>query len=305
MERDAKDRCMNWLALKHPRAMLSASGVTNITSCKSLHGVLTFPKVIPDGMFEAQIAGEEKKRYYVVEVTTYPDKEECDQVLRAVSLIFLAFEVVPDVISLVLAPKGNLTQENRKEVRSTSGDTRLGCTWVVRDLFTRHSSELLALNEVGVIPLVLFTIPDADPKVLLEECRERIETQATPEERGNLLAIAATFATFKYPKTTLYEIFLRRPQEMIEAPVLQELMTRAPEAAANLPFVKNLVALREQATRLEDARRAVLENVKARFDAVPEDIRSGVEAISDTERLWGLVPLSAKESLDKIREKLQ
>lgn len=70
-------------------------------------------------------------------------------------------------------------------------------------------------------------------------------------------------------------------------------------------LVKDLVQHAERLSRLEEAREALVDNVKARFGAMPDDICAAIQAITDVERLRRLRPVTVLESLDKIRDELK
>src|SRR5215213_1182497 len=99
MEREAKDRSGQWLLAHHAEAMLRIAGVAGFSAVRDLRTVLTHPKAIPDGVFEVDFPGQKQPAVYVLEITTYPDSEERDQVLEGVALILLDRGIIPEVIS--------------------------------------------------------------------------------------------------------------------------------------------------------------------------------------------------------------
>ena len=107
MEREAKDRSAQWLLEHQSEAMLRLAGVSGFRAARPLRTVLSHPKAIPDGVFEVDFPGQPQPAVYVLEITTYPDSEERDQVLNGVALILLDRGIIPEVVSLVLAARGN------------------------------------------------------------------------------------------------------------------------------------------------------------------------------------------------------
>ena len=70
---------------------------------------------------------------------------------------------------------------------------RLACGWKEVELWRLVAEELLAAGDVGLVPwvpLMHFQGAPARPDLGGEECRRRIEKQAVPEERANLLAVS-------------------------------------------------------------------------------------------------------------------
>src|SRR5690349_18876435 len=102
MEREAKDRSGQWLMEHQGEAMLRVAGVQGYSECKPLRTMVVHPKMIPDGVFEVYFPDKEKPAVYILEVTTYPDVEEKDQVMKGAAIVLLERNVIPEVISIVL-----------------------------------------------------------------------------------------------------------------------------------------------------------------------------------------------------------
>src|SRR5208337_3275510 len=58
--------------------------------------------------------------------------------------------------------------------------------------------------------------------LVFQQCRARIDEQASPEERENLLAVTQVLAGLRYKEVGLFQLLGGR-NAMIESPVLQEL----------------------------------------------------------------------------------
>ena len=147
------------------------------------------------------------------------------------TLVYLDRRVVPDVITLVLHPKGNLNVPGALELTSPGGLTH----WP----FAGRSSSsgrfpprtLLAVQDVGLIPWVPLTHFEGPPEPIFQECRARIDRDAPPEERENLLAVTQVLAGLRYNDPGLFQILGGR-EAMIESPVLQELKAEWTREAA-------------------------------------------------------------------------
>jgi hypothetical protein len=107
--------------------------------------------------------------------------------------------------------------------------------------------------------------------VLFQQCRARINEEAPPEERENLLAVTQVLAGLRYKEVGLFQ-FLGGRNAMIESPVLQE--------------------LKAEWTR-EGTRSALVDLLVARFGTQAEEIATQLETIADDARLRELVKLSA------------
>ena len=107
--------------------------------------------------------------------------------------------------------------------------------------------------------------------MLLQRCRERIDQQAAPEERVNLLAVTQVMATLQYNNPQLMTI-LGGSQVMIESPLIQELMAK--KAAE---------------TKHED----ILQVLSRRFGPVPDEVAAVVRTIFDNSKLRELLDEAA------------
>ena len=103
----------------------------------------------------------------------------------------------------------------------------------------------------------------------------RIDQQASPEERENLLAVTQVLAGLRYNERALFQILGGR-KAMIESPVLQELKEEWTRDAA-----------------LQTSRRDIVDVLAARFGPEAEDLAAELEAIADNARLKELVKLAA------------
>ena len=107
--------------------------------------------------------------------------------------------------------------------------------------------------------------------LLFQQCRARIDEEASPEERENLLAVTQVLAGLRYNEVGLFQLLGGR-NAMIESPVLQE--------------------LKAEWTR-EDKRRTIVDFLVGRFGPEAEEIATQLETIADDARLKELVKFAA------------
>ena len=107
--------------------------------------------------------------------------------------------------------------------------------------------------------------------LLFRQCRARIDEEAPPEERENLLAVTQVLAGLRYNEVGLFQLLGGR-NAMIESPVLQE--------------------LKAEWTR-EDKRRTIVDFLVERFGPEAEEIATQLETIADDARLKKLIKLAA------------
>ena len=117
------------------------------------------------------------------------------------------------------------------------------------------------------------TYSSYDP--LFQQCWARIDEEAPPEERENLLASTQALAGLQYNEVGLFQLLGGR-NAMIESPVLQELKAEWTREA------------------VREARRGTLVDILvARFGPEAEEIEIQLETIADDARWEQLVKLSA------------
>jgi hypothetical protein len=121
---------------------------------------------------------------------------------------------------------------------------------------------------------------DGPPEPLLRQCRERIDQQAMPDERANLLAVTQVMTGLRYDDPRLLTIF-GGSQAMIESPVLQRLIA-------------------------ETRRKDILAFLAARFGPPAEDLRAALQIIEDETKLDELVESAAScPDLEAFRARIQ
>src|SRR5262249_31429133 len=68
------DRSSKWLIEHHGDALLRLAGVEHIVSWRPLPAELVQPGQLPDGVLEAELAGQAEPRLFVLEIATYPEQ---------------------------------------------------------------------------------------------------------------------------------------------------------------------------------------------------------------------------------------
>jgi hypothetical protein len=277
------DRTSKWLIGHHGDAILRLAGIRDLVAWRPLQAELVQPRQLPDGLIEATRAGGAEPDLFVLELATYPDARLLEQMLRDMTLVYLDRRRLPEVLVLVLHPKGQLRASEATELRSPLGWTRWGVGWRVVELWTVPAEDLLATGDVGAIPWVPLSRFKGPPEPILRECRERIDRQAPADERENLLAVTQVLTGLRYNDPRLLMI-LGGEDAMIESPVLQEFEAKV---------------MRREIVRL-------LEKVlQTRFEAVPPEVATALRGIVDPAKLDELVELALRcPDLDAFRAQL-
>lgn len=272
--RQDKDRSAKWMVTHHGDALLTLAGLTGFSSWKPVQSEVVAPRRLPDGLLEVRFPGAAQPTLVLVEIETYPDADVAQQVFDDVMLVSVDRRVVPEVVSLVLKPKGNLTAANTVTRHSPQGGTTITGAWKVVRLWELEAEVLLREDNAGLVPWVPLARTTRSPTDLMTECRDRLAQVADPTDRAGLMAVTQILAGLAFPDKRFLDLF-GGPQAMIESPVLDE--------------VKELLRKQYEAEGARKALRdAVVANLEARFGSVPPDRVMALASISDEMRLKAL-----------------
>jgi hypothetical protein len=266
------DKSSKWLIQKHGDGILYLGGIRRVRSWRALQAELVQPTRLPDGLLEVFFHGRSTPDYFLLEVATYPEKRVLDQALDGLTLAYRQLHVLPELLTVVLFPRGRFRVTGEHQVASRLEWSQLACRWKVVELWELAAEELLAADDIGLVPWVPLTRFQGPPAPILEECRRRIDNQALPDERDNLLAVSQVLAQLRYNDQELLSI-LGGKRVMIES-----------------PLIKEIVAEREQ----ETIREAIVEFLEARFGAVPEEIPERLRHVRARKKLKALVKDAAR-----------
>jgi hypothetical protein len=245
---------------------------------QAAHNVLSYPKQVPDGLLDVTFIRKDSPDPFLVEIETYPDADTLEQVRRDLAMVILTRGVIPDILVLVLLPKGNQRIEPEQIAASAHGLTEVRIKAQVVNLWTVPAEDLLATGDVGLIPWVPLTQFDGPPRVLLEECRNRIEEHARPEEKGNLLAVTRTMVEARYNDLKLVSLFGDQGMSLATA-------------LLKLPAGQRLIANKEKDAVRKKSRSIILGLLRKRFGDVPKSIPNQLRAIKSQRKLDILLEL--------------
>jgi hypothetical protein len=183
-----------------------------------------------------------------------------------------------------LHPGGRKPVVGAADLASPQRWTRLHLEWKVVEMWTIPAVELLAANDLGLIPWVMLAKIDGPPEPIFQECRARIDRDAPRGERDNLLAVSQFLARLNYNDPRLFQVLGGR-KAMIESPMLRELMA--------------------ENTR-KTMQGAVLAVLVERFGGKARAFRPALKAIEDDRQLTKLLGRAVKcsdlESFKKLLE---
>ena len=257
-----------WLLHNQGKGALLVGGFKDVQRIEPLPGEIVQNRKYPDGLLRVYLAGQRKPHHVLVEVATYSEKRALRQALDDLALAYSALGHLPELLMLVLRPKGRFRISGRHAVRSKLGLSRLEAEWRPIELWALPAAEFLAQGDVGVTPWVPLMQFDGPPESLLERCAEKIEREAHPKDRADLLAVSQVMTGLRFPDPALLRL-LGGEEPMIESPLLRKM-------------------------RAETSQDHILALLKDRFDAVPRTVTKQLREIIDEKKLRKLLLLAAK-----------
>jgi hypothetical protein len=279
--RQDKDRSAKWLIANHGDSILKLAGLTGFTSWRAVETETVAPRRLPDGLLEVQFADSDKPTLVLIEIETYPDRTADRQVFDDLMLIALERRVIPEVVSVVLRPKGNVQLAGGVERASPRGTTQLTGAWPVVRLWDLSDEELLQFNDVGLVPWLPLTQTARKPEEVLDVCWDRIAAVPDATKRESLLSVTVILASLVFDGALLRSFFGGR--DVVEFPIIEE----AKEMVRKKVEAETRVKV-EAETTLRLSREDVLFALDIRFGPVPPDVASRVNELTDLARLKSL-----------------
>jgi hypothetical protein len=273
------DKSSKWLIQHHGDSILRLANIKNIQTWRPAQAEVVQPRQLPDGLLDVRLQDASHDDLFLLEIATYPERRMASQLTRDLMLVYLDRGELPETVTLVLRPKGKLRAPSRRNLRSRHGFAYCSLRWRVVELWTVPAEDLLAAQDVGLIPWVPLTDFSDPPETVIRRCRDAIEQRAPVAEKANLLAVTQVLTHLRYNDVALLAI-LGGTRAMIESPLIQELVTEQ---------VREVVTGRVCAR----ARRDILTCLEARFGDVPRDLAQAIEAVADDDRLTELVRQAA------------
>jgi hypothetical protein len=138
------------------------------------------------------------------------------------------------------------------------------------------AEDLLAENDVGLIPWVPLTSLDRPGPDVLADCRDRILRDASADRREGLLAVTKIMADLAGLQGDIMGV-MRDPVELFDS-----------------PWGRKALAVYEQRVRAEVLSESIWNVLSTRFESVPEELHREVAALRDVSRLddlhrWSVV----------------
>ena len=268
-----------WLLHNQGKGALLVGGFTDVRRIEPMPAEIVQNRKYPDGLLRVYLAGQRKPHHVLIEVATFSEERALRQALDDLTLSYQTLGSLPELLMLVLRPKGRFRISGRHEIRSQLGLSRLEAEWKPVELWTLPAEQFLAQGDVGVTPWVPLMHFDGPPESLLERCAEKIEREAHPKDQADLLAVSQVLLGLRFPDPELLRL-LGGKGSMFESPLLQQMIA-------------------------ENLHEAIQEALKARFGAMPRDITRLLRENLDLRKLKHLNAVAAKcPDLQAFREAL-
>lgn len=273
------DIASKWLLHNQGKGALLVGGLTDVQRIEPMPGEIVQNRKYPDGLLRVYLAGQRQSHHVLIEIATYPEKRALRQALDDLTLSYQTLGHLPELLMLILRPKGQFRISGRHTVRSKLGLSCLEAEWKPVELWTLPAAEYLDRGDVGVTPWIPLMDFSGLPETLIERCAEKIEHQAHPKDRADLLVVSQVMAGLRFPDPALLQLFGgQRP--MIESPLIQKVIA-------------------------ETIHQNILDVLKVRFETVPRNVTKPLREILDEKKLRKLNMLAVKcPDLETFRQAL-
>src|ERR1051326_6145200 len=108
MARQRYDIGGKWLLHNQGRGDLFVGGLQGIHRCEPMPGEIVQNRKYPDGLMRVFLRNERKPHHVLIEIATYAEKRALKQALDDLTLAYSALGHLPELVMLVLRPKGQL-----------------------------------------------------------------------------------------------------------------------------------------------------------------------------------------------------
>jgi hypothetical protein len=258
MPRQQFDMGSKWLLQYQGKSALFIGGFPRVERLEPMPGEIVQNRKYPDGLFNATFSGRRKPSHVLVEVATYAEKRVLRQALDDLAVAFAALRHVPELLMLVLRPKGKLRIGGKHEVQSPLGYSRLGGVWKVVELWTLPATKFLDEAGPGAVPWITLMDFPGPPEELLQRCADKIEREAHPKDRADLLAVSQVMTGLRFPDPDLLRL-LGGKEAVFDSPVLKKM-------------------------RVETMLELTLHALKRRFGTVPHKVAKQLREVIDEKK---------------------
>ncbi|MBW3595839.1 MAG: DUF4351 domain-containing protein [Planctomycetes bacterium] len=281
-EQQPYDRSSKWLIQHHGDSILRLASITSSAGAQHKRRSCSRGS-FPMDCWTCACAARIRTTCFYGKLRHFRSGGQPTNLVRDTMIVCLDRHELPEVIVLVLRPKGRYRIPTQSRLRSRRGYSSCTVRWTVIELWRLPAEKLLEAGDVGLTPWVMLADSALPPAKLAQRCRTAIEEQAPPEERQNFFAVLQVLARLRYNDPEVFAIFGGK-QTMIESPLIHEVVAEAVAEAQHEMILKFL---------------------RSRFGKVPADLESQIRSVLDSERLSELGGVAGScQNLDAFRQAL-
>src|SRR5204862_5878355 len=132
------DKSSKWLIQRYGKSILTLGGARGLRRCRALQAEVVQPRRLPDGLLEAFFEGERQPVHVLLELATYPERRVLGQAVDDLMLAYQQLRVLPELLIVVLHPKGQFRVQSEHELQSKLQWSKMAVQWKVVELWTLH-----------------------------------------------------------------------------------------------------------------------------------------------------------------------
>jgi hypothetical protein len=106
MPRQRFDLGSKWLLHNQGKGVLLVGGLKGVRRYQPMPGEIVQSRRYPDGLLQVFLAGDKTPHHVLIEVATYSEKRALKQALDDLTLAYSALGHLPELLMLVLRPRG-------------------------------------------------------------------------------------------------------------------------------------------------------------------------------------------------------
>src|SRR5690349_1572069 len=110
-----------WLLQNQGKAVLLVGGLANVRRAEPMPSEVLQSRRCPDGLLQALLGDDPRPHHVLIEIATYPERRALLQALDDLTLAYAALGHLPELLMLVLRPKGKFRIEGKHTIQSELG----------------------------------------------------------------------------------------------------------------------------------------------------------------------------------------
>ena len=121
MARQRYDIGSKWMLHNQGKGVLQVGGLEHVRRCEPMPGEIAQSRRYPDGLLQVFLGSDPKPHHALIEIATYPERRALKQALDDLTLAYSVLDHLPEMLMLVLRPKGQYRRAYASRVLQNSG----------------------------------------------------------------------------------------------------------------------------------------------------------------------------------------